>query len=383
MSLTATQRSRALGALLALAASETLVGLSPSGGWGEGTALSIPLLEALGAGLDLRQADAQGRVVRRWIEWALSMPDAAAPSPALAVLNMLAQHDWEEQADDTVAGACAQTAKTHASKPGDPLDAGAVLRSGVLALGFLADNEAKLAPLAEAARAVAALTDSSPDAADASAVWAAVLRNAILTGEVDLHSAVAAVLPAARAAVWAGYLERLSGGVPDTHSAVSILLAAYAAFRTATNSNSTAGFNHVMELVMDQNGPYFTPATVALTGCLVGAARGADAVPADYRANAHGWPGVVEDGLERLVNEALEAAAAGLTTRASGHAGAVPGYGAPGYGAHPPPFGASAFDPPPFVDPSPFGAPGIGQAPAYIPAGHGMPPGYDAPPPGY
>jgi len=131
-----------------------------------------------------------------------------------------------------------------------------------------------------------------------------------------------------------------------------------------------------MDEVLDRRGTYFTQPTIGLTGALAGAVLGAQAVPADFKKSAHGWPAIHGDALERLVSEAIEAAETGLLTRAAhanahGHNAAVPGYvDIPGYGAPPPPMG----DAPAYF--SPTGAPAYDAPPP-------MPPSYDAPPPLY
>jgi hypothetical protein len=347
MKLEAAQLDRALGVIWGQAAGESLTSIS-SGGWGEGVSLSIPVLEVLGAGLDICAADTQGRIVRRWIEWVLSIPDSETPSRAQAVLTKLARHDWDAQGDDTVGLACAQAARAIRTPPAGT-ECGALARSGALALGYLGKEDG--AALAQAAAALAGLTAPAAETAEACIMWSAAVRAAVLTGRADMHAGLKHIK---------SHRVKETGVVPDTGRCVSNLLAAYLAA-----SRGGKSFRTNMEAVVERREAAYTPAAVALAGALGGAELGGKAVPEDYRKNAHGWPGIVDDALERLVTEAIEASAISVIT--------APSEAAPHYGSAP--WGAIDTSAPPFD-----------EAPAYMsPTGSGvpLPPAYDAPPPVY
>jgi ADP-ribosylglycohydrolase len=163
--LTAEQRDRACGVLLATAAGDALgagyefgppladdAPVTMRGGacnwapgeWTDDTAMAIAIAEVAATGADLRGVDAQDQIVARWVGWSRTAP---------------------------------------------------------VALAYLDDP----AGLAEAAMAVSALTHFDQSAGEACVLWSLAIRHAVLTGELDARAGLG-YLPARTADVWAARL---------------------------------------------------------------------------------------------------------------------------------------------------------------------------------
>jgi ADP-ribosylglycohydrolase len=164
--LTAEQRDRACGVLLATGAGDALgagyefgpplaedAPVTMRGGgacnwapgeWTDDTAMVIAIAEVAATGADLRGVDAQDQIVARWVGWSRTAP---------------------------------------------------------VALAYLDDP----AGLAEAAMAVSALTRFDQSAGEACVLWSLAIRHAVLTGELDARAGLG-YLPARTVDVWAARL---------------------------------------------------------------------------------------------------------------------------------------------------------------------------------
>lgn len=326
--LSAEQHDRAVGAILGTVAAEILVvrGSTPNE-WGDGTALSIPILQALAARLDLRDSAAQGRIVRRWIEWALEHPETPSlvstdPGATLTcattrlVLDALSSHDWEDRTDDSLATAALNAAKVEARRDNGHqayirrFDSGALVRSGALALGYLGQGEEDA--LADAARSLMALTHSGLRNGDMCVMWSACVRHAILTGQADITVGLD-FLPEDRRPEWHIAIETVAGSdgetIPLMRGAAPKAVAAWAI--VAKNQEQGGGFKNAIEAGLTAQGMFYKADTTVLAGTLAGAVYGLSALPGDWRSS-HGWPDMLEDGLEKVAAEAVEAGLVGL-----------------------------------------------------------------------
>ncbi|MEO6143999.1 MAG: ADP-ribosylglycohydrolase family protein, partial [Dermatophilaceae bacterium] len=128
-------------------------------------------------------------------------------------------------------------------------------------------------------------------------------------GTLDLRRGLER-LPEARASVWAARLDvaERSGPADFPHNGwvVHALQGAWSAItRTASAEQSatasTAGpahFRRALEAAV--RGGYDTDTVAAIAGALVGGLYGASAVPAQWRRQLHGWPGLRARGLVAL-----------------------------------------------------------------------------------
>lgn len=261
--LTSAQRDRAAGVLLATAAGDALGagyefnapmpadrpvgmiggGLGPfaPGEWTDDTSMAIAIAEIAAAGADLRSERALDRIVDRWCGWARTAKDVGVQTSA--VLSAAASADHPARA------ARRESEEFYHRRPDRGAGNGALMRTAPVALAYLHDGDA----LAEAARTISQLTHFDPDAGDACVLWCAAIRHAVLTGEFDVRIGLGHI-DSARRDVWAGRLDEAEQRRPSDFAdnngwVVAALQAAWSAITT-------------------------TP------------------VPADWRIDLKGWPGL-------------------------------------------------------------------------------------------
>jgi len=303
MPLSPAQRDRARGVLLGTAAGDALgagyefgpplpddfaVTMRGGGGfgwapgeWTDDTSMAIAIAEAARHG-DLRDDAVQDAIVRRWLEWAEHAADVG--SQTRAVFSAL---------DAPTAATARAAAQALHERTGHTAGNGSLMRTAPVALAFLDDEAA----LIEAATAISGLTHHDPEAGEACALWCLAMRHGVLTGTLDLRAGLAR-LPRDRAAVWGERLDVAERSRPADFArngwVVEALQGAWSAI-TAT-STLTEG------LAAAVRGGRDTDTVAAIAGGLLGAVHGAAAVPAEWRALLHGWPGLGADGLIELAD---------------------------------------------------------------------------------
>ena len=308
MTLTAAQTDRARGVLLATAAGDALgapyefqpargpelpVAMVGGGGfdwapgeWTDDTSMAVAVAE-VAADADLRDPDAQARIVRRWRDWALAAPDVGVQTRrVLAALGP----------DATAADAVTSARLLH-ERTGRSGGNGSLMRAAPLSLAFLADEDA----LVPAATAISALTHFDPEAGEACALWCLAMRHGVLSGELDVRRGLTRLAPD-RAAVWAGRLDRAEAAAPSDfiHNGwvVEALQAAWCALAAHPDDLAAA----VEAAVRSGND---TDTVAAIAGGLAGAVHGASAVPPAWRSVLHGWPGITGLDLEALADRVV------------------------------------------------------------------------------
>jgi ADP-ribosylglycohydrolase len=185
---------------------------------------------------------------------------------------------------------------------------GSLMRTGPVCLPFLGDRER----IAEVARKVSDLTHADVWSGDACVLWSLAISDAVDQGdEFNLFDVMyddgVFFLPEERRGFWRDAIRdafdqpfsqlRRNGGV------VGCFKAALAAVADADSIEDG------LQLAVAIGGDTDTVAAVA--GALLGAIHGASAVPAQWRREVWGWPGLRADGLEELALDAcgMEAAA--------------------------------------------------------------------------
>jgi ADP-ribosylglycohydrolase len=324
MELTAAQRDRACGVLLATAAGDALgagyefgpplpddapVTMRGGGGcnwapgeWTDDTAMAIAIAEVAATGADLRGVDAQDQIVARWVGWSRTAPDVGIQTRQ--VLRQVLGGGVSG-----AAAALAASADLH-ERTGRTAGNGSLMRTAPVALAYLGDPDG----LAEAALAVSALTHFDRSAGEACVLWCLAIRHAVLTGELDARAGLE-YLPARAVDVWAARLVEAEKSRPSDFSSngwvVEALQAAWCAIVTAANSlpghgreGGASPADHLkLSLENAVRGGRDADTVAAIAGGLVGAAYGASAVPEDWRSAIHGWPGCNATDLIRLASE--------------------------------------------------------------------------------
>ncbi|PZF66162.1 ADP-ribosylglycohydrolase family protein [Curtobacterium sp. MCBD17_013] len=303
-------RDRALGSVLAAACGDALgagyefgpplaqdapvrmrgggpTGTAP-GEWTDDTAMGIPVLEALARGDRLDDARTLGRIVAEWADWAQDAPDAGVQTRAV----------FAELDANTEAAARAAALAVHQAN-GRSAGNGSLMRTGPVALAYLGDGTKR--GLAAAARRVSELTHHEDDAGDACVLWTAAIRRAVRKGHVDVRTGIP-LLPRARRARWLALLDEAEQSNPaDFADRNGWVVAALQGAVSAV----TRGSDLVDVLERAVRGGNDTDTVAAIAGSLAGARYGAGALPDEWLAVVHGWPGKRIDWLRTLTARAL------------------------------------------------------------------------------
>jgi ADP-ribosyl-[dinitrogen reductase] hydrolase len=252
------------------------------GEWTDDTSMAIVIAEVAASGADLRGEDAQDRIVARWAHWSRTAVDVGVQTKQ--VLSYVP--------DDGIAGsagvALAASAALH-ERTGHTAGNGSLMRTAPVALAYLEDPSG----LAEAAMALSKLTHFDPVAGEACVLWCLAIRHAILTGELDARAGFE-YLPVNSRDAWAARLDAAETSRPRDFSrngwVVEALQAAWCAI--ATTPVPVAEADHLrLSLENAVRGGRDADTVAAIAGGLLGAARGASAIPAGWRRLLHGWPG--------------------------------------------------------------------------------------------
>jgi ADP-ribosyl-[dinitrogen reductase] hydrolase len=320
MYLTAAQHDRSAGVLLGMACGDALgagyefagplpdntpVSMRGGGGfhwtpgeWTDYTAMAVPLALAAGEGRDLREESVLDAVVAQWVDWAKSAPYAGIQ--LRAVLS----------GSDPTAASVRRTAKEQHERNGRSAGNGSLMRTAPVALAFLHDPIA----LAEAARLVSELTHCEEDAGDACVLLGLAIRHAVLEGELDIRVGLGS-LPADRRDIWSARFDEAElkrpADFPRNGWVVQALQGAWSAIVHA-GATDAGQLRRAVEAAVRGGGD--TDAVAGITGALVAARWGLEAVPSAWRRIVHGWPGL--SGVD-LVRQSMQAAYRGEPVGAS------------------------------------------------------------------
>lgn len=339
MTLTTAQLDRACGALLATAAGDALgagyefgpplpadapvemkgggsLGWAP-GEWTDDTAMATAIAEVAAAGADLRTTAAQDAIVTRWRGWAAQARDIGTQTAEVLAAAR----------GGTAAEALAASRDLH-ERTGHTAGNGSLMRTAPVALAFLDDPGG----LTQAATAVSALTHYDPEAGEACVLWCHAIRHAVLTGRLDARAGLQ-WLPGPSLARWAERLEQAEHARTRDFTrngwVAEALQAAWCAIATTPvppGDPASGSFraDH-LRLALEEavRGGRDADTVAAIAGGLLGAAYGASAVPARWRLQLHGWPGLRSRDLIALAAAAAAGAATERPLYGGGHRPAV------------------------------------------------------------
>jgi ADP-ribosyl-[dinitrogen reductase] hydrolase len=260
-----------------------LGGFAP-GEWTDDTAMTVAVAEVLAArGLDLEA------IGERFLDWYRSGPADVGIATG-AVLR--AARDGAD---------LPRAARHHLDvHPKGGAGNGALMRTAPVALAYLGTDAA----MAEAARAVSALTHADPLAGDACVLWCVAIDRAVREERLDGAEEGLALLPELRRDRWAAWLAEAEVGPPDRFVpngfTVPALQAALAACQHTAGdgdgptSHLEAALHRAIGIGDD------TDTVAAIAGALLGGRWGASAIPSAWVEVLHGWPGLRADDLVRL-----------------------------------------------------------------------------------
>ena len=324
MRLTTAQLDRACGALLATAAGDALgapyefgpplaadtpvamTGGGPwqGGEWTDDTSMAIAIAEVAATGADLRSADAQDRIVRRWVDWAQDAKDVGIQTRSVLAAVDSSSSDRARAAVSDQARAAAAALHRQTGRSGGN---GSLMRTAPVALAYLDDIDG----LVEAATSISELTHFDPEAGEACVLWCLAIRHAVLTGELDVRVGLDR-LPASRRHEWSQRLTSAEASRPrdfDNNGwVVQALQGAWSAIATTpvpADDPPAGSFraDHLrLALEAAVRGGRDADTVAAIAGGVLGATYGASAVPAVWRRVLHGWPGLRARDLVKLAS---------------------------------------------------------------------------------
>ncbi|WP_433172536.1 ADP-ribosylglycohydrolase family protein [Actinoallomurus sp. CA-150999] len=314
MMLTSEQRDRVAGVLLGAACGDALGvpyefaerlpdtavpemiggGLGPyaPGEYSDDTQMQVCVAEVAALGGDLRSEAALDGIAERFLRWF----HGGASDVGLQTSGVLAATARAGGLSRAMREASADLHR----KTGRTAGNGSLMRTAVMALPYLADPEG----LAEAARLVSSLTHFDELAGDACVLWCAGVRRAVLDGTVDGVREGLDLLPADRRDLWAGWLREAESAPPEWFSPNGFVVPALQAAWSAVTRTATLPDGAIAAVRAGND----TDTVAAIAGGLLGARYGASAVPAEWRAQVHGWPGLRADDLVDLARRAAEPA---------------------------------------------------------------------------
>lgn len=275
-------RDRAVGALLGTAAGDALAGAGgdrPPGRWTAPTAMAIGVAEFASAGAALAEQIWQDRIVERWAWWARTTGEAG-PQTA-AVLSVTAE---------PTAAAVRQSAAALYGRYGRTLDGSCLTLAVPAALrGGDADG-------------LCGLTHGGPDATEAFGLWRDAIARAVSTGCLDVRIGLGGI-DAERRDLWASRIEEAEQSRPvdfagADDAVVATFQAAWSAIAAtpepaddpASGVFAADRLRGALRAAASCGGDVHSVAAAA--GGLLGAAYGASAIPADWRQDLKGWPGL-------------------------------------------------------------------------------------------
>ncbi len=268
-----------------------------AGEWTDDTSMAIAIAEVSATGADLRTERAQDLIVVRWHDWAEHATDVG--NQTRMVLDSAGVDGI------TARKARAESAALH-RETGRSAGNGSLMRTAPVALAYLDDENA----LIEAARAISELTHYDPEAGDACVLWCTAIRHAVLTGALDARVGLQHIIGAERRGLWALRLDVAEASQPSDFKnngwVVEALQGAWCAITTTRHlpeSGPIHGLDHLAHaLDAAVRGGNDTDTVAAIAGGLLGATYGASAVPLNWRAVLHGWPGMGERELVALAS---------------------------------------------------------------------------------
>ncbi len=179
---------------------------------------------------------------------------------------------------------------------------GSLMRTAPVALAFLDDPSV----LTLQARGVSDLTHADPLAGDACVLWCHAIRRAVLDAAIPDLADLVIELPIHRRDPWAGWIAEAEVGPPDVFSPNGFVVTALQAAWSAVRHPRGAGSPVVASLAAAVHAGNDTDTVAAIAGGLLGARWGASALPDEWLAAVHGWPGLRAEELRDLARRVAD-----------------------------------------------------------------------------
>ena len=258
------------------------MGFAP-GEWTDDTAQAAAVLRVLAdGGLDL---DAIGAGFLAWFEG--GPKDVGTSTRAVLAGTRGVPSRLRASADEYLA-----------RNPSGAAGNGSLMRTSPVAVAYLGDDDA----MAHAAREVSHLTHGDPLAAEGCVLWCVAIDRAVREERLDGVRYGLDLLDDEAAGRWGAWLQDAETQPPRTFRTngwvVGALQAAHAAISQTPVPADDPQRHLVDALETAVRIGNDTDTVAAIAGMVLGARWGASAVPADWRAQLHGWPDWTATDLE-------------------------------------------------------------------------------------
>ena len=265
------------------------------GEWTDDSSMAIAIAEVTATGADVTTVAARDRIAARWAEWATNAKDVGVQTRT--VLSA-ATHAARSRGETAPTGEdLTSAAAEHDAVTGHSGGNGSLMRTAPVALAYLHDPDA----LVLAAQEISAMTHHDSEAGEACALWCLAIRQAVLHGTLDVRSGLEH-LSEDRARIWAARLDKAEASQPSDFEqngwVVEALQGAWSAITITAEATGPAHLRLALEAAV--RGGRDTDTVAAIAGSLVGGLYGASAVPAQWRRELRGWPGLRARDLIRI-----------------------------------------------------------------------------------
>jgi len=188
-------------------------------------------------------------------------------------------------------------ASLYDARPDRSAGNGSLMRTAPVALAHLGDDRA----LASHARAISALTHADPLCTEACVVWTVAIDRAIREQRLDgVHNALHLVVPQWQAQ-WVAVVDQVYRMEPADFVPNGFVVTALQAAYAAIVHTPAWGPDHFRRAILNAiRIGHDTDTVGAIAGALLGARWGLAAIPPEWRARVHGWPGLDAGGLAQL-----------------------------------------------------------------------------------
>ncbi len=259
-------------------------GLGPyqPGEWSDDTQMSALTARIAATGLPLASKKALIRLGDALIDW-MGFGASDMGTQTRAVLALAATPGSGDTAD-RLARAARTFSETNRRAPGNA----ALTRISPVALAYLGSRERT----AQAAQSLTRLTHYDRLADEASILWAEAIRNAVLTGTIDIFGGFDFLVEES-ATRWDRLLHDAERARYDVNQNSRVQVALQSAWDAVYSVKHLRGADAVREgLVRAVRIGGDTDSTATLAGALLGAAYGESCIPAQWAQAVHGWPGM-------------------------------------------------------------------------------------------
>jgi len=253
-----------------------------TGEWTDDTQMAICIAESLSTGaLDL------ATLGDRFIEWSTECKDIG--NQTRAVLSKAG--DGASLPDIA--------ATHHLNHPNRSAGNGSLMRTGPVALAYLGDNAA----IARVAADISSLTHADPLANEACVLWSIAIAEAIETAEIPDIRVGLAYISSDHIPLWEGIITDAETEDPRTFNPNGFVVTAFqAAWSSIVQTPVPKRRADHLRLVLENTVRigHDTDTTAAIAGGMLGAIYGVSAIPLEWKAIMHGWPGLKNRDLALL-----------------------------------------------------------------------------------